>query len=194
MGLFSRLRRATSEARPSAPPSQGADSTTHDDVSPTGSEGAEGVEGAEGADIPADPPRPLHPVDVGLTEADREHLAATLAGLAHDGVDVNHLDALSAAYDRASQAWWALPERRRRSESSPVHRFAVGIGEYLARHTDLKWTRVSDSLGVDLGLMAARDGFAVIPANLVTARFLNRETGWIPGVVGHIVRVRSDSW
>jgi hypothetical protein len=32
----------------------------------------------------------------------------------------------------------------------------------------------------------------VVPANLVAARWMNGETGWLPGVVGHLVRVRAD--
>jgi hypothetical protein len=32
----------------------------------------------------------------------------------------------------------------------------------------------------------------VVPGNLVAARWINGETGWLPGVVRHLVRVRAD--
>jgi hypothetical protein len=145
--------------------------------------------------------RPLRPQDRELLERGRGQLAAT-------GVDLDDLAAIGAAHDADLAAWAALPERRRDDHAAHVDLWGVAVGEYLARHTDLRWTTVADPFGTDLGLMAAgepgesgepgepgtpavRDDFAVIPTNLVSGRWLNGETGWIPGVVGHLVRLRT---
>jgi hypothetical protein len=49
---------------------------------------------------------------------------------------------------------------------------------------------VTDVFGTDLGLVAARADTVVVPHNLVGARWMRGETGWIPGVVEHLVRIR----
>ena len=58
--------------------------------------------------------------------------------------------------------------------------------------TDLSWSRVTDAFGTDLAVAGGKDDFVVVPGNLVAARWMNAETGWVPGVVGHLVRVRAD--
>ena len=71
-------------------------------------------------------------------------------------------------------------------------RFAIGVGEFLARHTDLRWRIVTDVFGTDLALADEREGdFVVVPGNLVASRWMRGETGWIPGVVSHLVNVRA---
>lgn len=42
--------------------------------------------------------------------------------------------------------------------------------------------------GVDLD--GPRGGFMVVPGNLVAGRWMRGETGWVPPVVGHLVRCR----
>jgi hypothetical protein len=51
---------------------------------------------------------------------------------------------------------------------------------------------VTDAFGTDLAVAGGKDDFVVVPGNLVAARWMNAETGWVPGVVGHLVRVRAD--
>ena len=79
-----------------------------------------------------------------------------------------------------------------RTSGEIVERFAIGIGEHLHRATDLSWSRVTDAFGTDLAVAGGKDDFVVVPGNLVAARWMNAETGWVPGVVGHLVRVRAD--
>ena len=56
-----------------------------------------------------------------------------------------------------------------------------------------EWAVVTDVFGTDLGLVAARADTVIVPHNLVGARWMRRETGWIPGVVSHLVRIRPPS-
>lgn len=72
-----------------------------------------------------------------------------------------------------------------------VDRYALLIGEYVARRTDLEWQIVTDVFGTDLAV-ADRFGvtFVIVPSNLVAVRWMRGETGWVPGVVGHMVRCR----
>jgi hypothetical protein len=73
-----------------------------------------------------------------------------------------------------------------------VERFAMGIGEHLHRHTDLRWQLVTDAFGTDLAVADGfKGGFVVVPMNLVAVRWLRREQGWVPGVVGHLVQLRT---
>ena len=73
-----------------------------------------------------------------------------------------------------------------------VEAYAIGIGEYLSRTTDLRWRVVTDVFGTDLAVADQREGdFVVVPHNLVAARWMRGETGWLAGVVGHIVAVRA---
>jgi len=91
---------------------------------------------------------------------------------------------------RRSQ-WRDASTSRQEGHEAIVERYAIGIGEHLSRHTDLSWALVTDAFGTDLALAGGRDEFVVVPSNLVAARWLNQERGWIPGVVAHLVRVRA---
>ncbi len=73
-------------------------------------------------------------------------------------------------------------------------RYALGIGEHLHRHTDLDWQLVTDVFGTDLAVAGGFSGsFSVVPGNLVASRWMRGETGWLPGVVGHLVALRDRS-
>lgn len=144
------------------------------------------------SDLPEfDPGVPLRPRLDAVPDQEQQRIAAGLAALAAEGVEVDDLASLGAAYDAALAAWHATPKRRREDDADVTERFAIGIGEHLARHTDLTWSLVRDAFGTDLAVAGGRDDFVVVPANLVTSRWLNGETGWLPGVVGHLVRVRA---
>jgi hypothetical protein len=112
--------------------------------------------------------------------------------LTEDGVDVDDLHSLSAGLDRAYAAWAAADEDDRPDHAAIVERYAIGIGAHLDRHTDLDWQVVTDVFGTDLSLTEGFKGsFVVVPHNLVAGRWMRGETGWIPAVVGHIVRRRT---
>ncbi len=131
--------------------------------------------------IPRTPAQPLR-------EADREEISRHLQALTDAGVDVDDLASLTNGLDAAYQEWSAT---KAADHSAIVQRFAAGIGEHLARHTDLEWRLVSDVYGTDLGLVESdRAMFMLVPSNIVAARWMRGETMWIPDVVGHLVRRR----
>jgi hypothetical protein len=139
-----------------------------------------------------DPGASLRPFVDPLGDAERARITAALEALAAEGVDVDDLGSLGDGLDRAYAAWTAAPEDGRPDHAAIVERFAVGVGEHLARHTDLDWQVVTDVFGTDLSLTEGFKGsFVVVPHNLVAGRWMRGETGWIPAVVGHIVRRRA---
>jgi hypothetical protein len=139
-----------------------------------------------------DPNASLRPLVDPLGDDERARIRAALESLTEDGVDVDDLASLGAGLDRAYAAWAAAPEDDRPDHAAIVERYAVGIGEYLDRTTDLDWQVVTDVFGTDLSLTEGFKGsFVVVPHNLVAGRWMRGETGWIPAVVGHIVKRRS---
>ncbi|MFC8501677.1 DUF3806 domain-containing protein [Pedococcus sp. NPDC057267] len=134
----------------------------------------------------------LRPVVAPLGAEERSRIDAALAALAQEGVDVDDLGSLSAGLDAAYRAWEQSPEATRPDHAAVVERFAIGIGEHLERHTDLDWQVVTDVFGTDLALTEGFKGtFVVVPHNLVAGRWMRGETGWVPAVVGHMVRRRN---
>jgi hypothetical protein len=143
-------------------------------------------------DMAGGPPEPpLRPVIEPPGVEEQERIARGRAALDGAGVDVDDLPALGAAFDAALTTWQNARKSRREDERDIVERFAIGIGEHLHRHTDLNWSRATDAFGTDLAVAGGRDDFVVVPTNLVSARWMNAEKGWLPGVVGHLVRVRA---
>ena len=139
-----------------------------------------------------DPNASLRPFVDPLGDDERGRIAAALEGLAADGVDVVDLASIGAGLDRAYAAWAAADEDHRPDHAAIVERYAVAIGEYLDRNTDLDWQVVTDVFGRDLSLTEGQKGsFVVVPHNLVAGRWMRGETGWIPAVVGHIVKRRT---
>jgi hypothetical protein len=139
-----------------------------------------------------DPAASLRPLVEPLGDVERARISAALQALADEGVDVDDLTSLGSGLDRAYAAWSAAPQEGRPDHAAIVERYAVGIGEHLERHTDLDWQVVTDVFGTDLSLTEGFKGsFVVVPHNLVAGRWMRGETGWVPAVVGHIVRRRT---
>lgn len=137
------------------------------------------------------PEPPLRPVIRRLGVEEQQRIARGRSALEAAGVDVDDLGALGAAFDAALTHWREATPGRREGHEAIVERYAIGIGEHLSRHTDLSWALVTDTFGTDLAVAGGRDEFVVVPSNLVAARWLNQEQGWIPGVVAHLVAVRA---
>ncbi len=137
--------------------------------------------------------RPLGPRELPLRA---DHLALRdrcIGELAAAGVDLDDLGSIGAGYDADCAAWLARGglKRAKPGDQDPfIQRWGVAIGEHLSRATDLRWATVEDPFGTDLGLFAESDHFALVPTNLVSGRLLNGESGWVPGVVGHLVGLR----
>jgi hypothetical protein len=129
------------------------------------------------------------PVANPVGDDDRARIAAALDRAGAAGVDVDDLDSIGAHFDEAYLRFVADPG----GADGPdviVDTYAVAIGEHLTRHSAREWAVVTDAFGTDLGLVAARADTVIVPHNLVGARWMRGETGWIPGVVGHLVGLR----
>ncbi len=129
------------------------------------------------------------PVAKPLTEAETTRIAASLDELDRRGVDVDDLTSIGAAYDAACTSRVGTDPDNDAKHVCEV--FAIAIGEHLQRHSTLSWAVVSDMFGTDLGLAGSRSETVVVPHNLVSARWMRRERGWIPGVVGHLLRLNA---
>lgn len=129
---------------------------------------------------------PLTPESRRVGEEDRARIAAGLEAVAADGVDVDDLRSISDGLDRALDGWLA---DKGGDHDAIVERYAVAVGEHLARRTDLAWEVVTDVFGTDLAVAAG--DFVVVPTNLVAVRWMRREKGWVPQVVGHLMQVRT---
>lgn len=129
---------------------------------------------------------PLTPESRRVGEEERARIAAGLEAVAADGVDVDDLRSISDGLDRALDGWLA---DKGGDHDAIVERYAVAVGEHLARRTDLAWEVVTDVFGTDLAVAAG--DFVVVPTNLVAVRWMRREKGWVPQVVGHLVQVRT---
>lgn len=174
MGLFS--RKGTGGPTPSTEPDQPTEPGEWGD-----SDGTEEADGP-GGDFSG------RPVAQPLGADERDRIEQALGQAVADGVDIDDLASIGAHYDEAYRAWSAGG-----ADGAPdviVETYAVAIGEYLARHSAREWAVVTDVFGTDLGLVAARADTVVVPHNLVGARWMRGETGWIPGVVSHLVRIR----
>lgn len=129
---------------------------------------------------------PLKPESRRLREEERARIDSLLAALEAEGVDVDDLESVGAGLDRALAHWVSSGGS---DHDEIVARYAVAVGEHLHRHTDLAWEVATDVFGTDLAVVAG--DFVVVPANLVAVRWMRRETGWVPQVVGHLVTLRN---
>lgn len=130
----------------------------------------------------------VEPSSTPISEEDRARIGQAVGELAGEGVDVEDLASLEAGLDAAYREWAAT---RTGDHDVVIARYALGIGEYLNRHTDLDWQIVTDVFGTDLGLSSGfASPFLVVPGNLVAGRWMRGETGWVQDVIGHIERIR----
>src|SRR6476659_4406079 len=116
---------------------------------------------------PEDVELPFRPAIERLGPEEQQRLATGRAAVEKAGLDVTDLGALGAAFDEALATWQSASKGERDDERQIVERFAIAVA-------------------------GGKDDFVVVPGNLVAARWMNAETGWVPGVVGHLVRVRAD--
>ena len=137
---------------------------------------------------------PLRPRDRRCGPAEEDPIASGLEALTAAGVDVGDLESLGAGFDRDLLEWKDISRRKRPDHAGIVEMYAVGIGEHLSRTTDLRWRVVTDVFGTDLAVTDQVEGdFVVVPHNLVAARWMRGEAGWLPGVVRHLIGVRASA-
>lgn len=159
MGLFDRLRGREVDAE-----------ATTDDPDTGGSE----VEGVE----------PLEEIGIRrLTPEDESTLDAVRARYPEHGIDSADLDSIAAAYDRALDAGEGAVE-----SSDLVALVSTAIGDHLVAAAGHRWVVSTDPFGTDLAVEPPRHGIPVVTRTMVAVRWMGRERGWIPGVVGHLAR------
>lgn len=166
MGLFSRRK---SEPEP--------------DVALDGDSG-DGEPSGDDGDV-VDDGRPQRPENAPIGEAEQARIDAALTRMADAGWDVDDLESIATAYDRAFTA--EPPSSPGRDDVVEV--VGLAIGEHLVRHGRMDWRIITDVFGSDLGVVARRRDLSVIPTTIVATRWINGQRGWIPGVVGHLVRL-----
>ena len=116
-----------------------------------------------------------------LTAEEEAGLDAVRARYADHGIDPTDLATVAAAWDRAL----ASPDDAGSAEVVDV--IGTAVGDHLVS-TGYRWVVSSDPFGTDLAVEPPRRGMPVVTRMLVATRWLNRERGWLPGVVGHLAR------
>lgn len=85
-------------------------------------------------------------------------------------------------------AWRAALGRDGESEASEVVTVvATAIGDHLVE-TGYRWVVCTDPFGTDLAVEPPRRGVPVVVRTLVAVRWMQRQDGWVEGVVGHLAR------
>ena len=171
MGLFDKLR-----GRDDEPP------RPHDDP--------DAVSGT-GADDDLDGIYAVEEVGTRRLTADEEAgLEAVRAGYAEHGIDPADLDSVAAAYDRALEQHDDLRGQGGDPDSSAVvELLGTAVGDHLVAVGGYRWVVSTDPFGTDLAVEPPRRGMPVVTRMLVATRWMGRERGWVPGVVGHLARV-----
>jgi hypothetical protein len=117
-----------------------------------------------------------------LTPEEEAELEAVRAGYAEHGIDPADLDSVAAAYDRA------LERHDDEDSSAVVELLGTAVGDHLVAVGGYHWVVSTDPFGTDLAVEPPRRGVPVVTRMLVAVRWMGRERGWIPGVVGHLAR------
>ena len=118
-----------------------------------------------------------------LTADEETALDAVRAGYAAHGIDPGDLESVSAAYDRA------LADSGDTDASAVVELLGTAVGDHLVAVGGYRWVVSTDPFGTDLAVEPPRRGVPVVPRMLVAVRWMAREHGWVPGVVGHLARI-----
>jgi hypothetical protein len=118
-----------------------------------------------------------------LTADEEAGLAAVRAGYAEHGIDPADLDSVAAAYDRA------LDHHDVGDASAVVELLGTAVGDHLVTVGGYRWVVSTDPFGTDLAVEPPRRGTPVVTRMLVATRWMGRERGWVPGVVGHLARM-----
>ena len=117
-----------------------------------------------------------------LTADEEAALDAVRAGYPEHGIDPADLDSIAAAYDRALERHGDL------DSSAVVQLLGTAVGDHLVAVGGYRWVVSTDPFGSDLAVEPPRRGMPVVTGMLVATRWLARDRGWVPGVVGHLAR------
>lgn len=127
-------------------------------------------------------PEPVDEVASRPLSADEEaRLEAHRLRYAGRAIDPADLASIGAAWDAAV----ARGDEDEASEVVTV--VATAIGDHLVG-AGYRWVMSTDPFGTDLAVEPPRRGVPVVVRTLVAVRWMKRETGWVEGVVSHLVR------
>ena len=118
-----------------------------------------------------------------LTADEEVALDAVRAGYAAHGIDPGDLASVAAAYDRA------LADAADEDASALVELLGTAVGDHHVAVGGYRWVVSTDPFGTDLAVEPPRRGVPVVPRMLGAVRWMSREQGWMPGVVGHLARI-----
>ncbi len=117
-----------------------------------------------------------------LTAEEEARLEAYRLRYEPRGIDPADLASIAAAWDRAVAAG------NEAEAAEVVTVVATAIGDHLVG-TGYRWVMSTDPFGTDIAVEPPRRGVPVVVRTLVALRWMQRETGWIDGVVGHLARI-----
>jgi hypothetical protein len=137
-------------------------------------------EGVEEADEPVDSitSRAPTPEEEATLDAARRHYAAR-------GIDPSDLASIAAAYEAA------LAEAEVAGDAHEcVSVVSTAIGDHLVGQ-GYRWVVSTDPFGTDLAVEPPRRPVPVVVGTLVAVRWMQRDSGWVEPVVGHLARAGS---
>lgn len=98
------------------------------------------------------------------------------------------LDIDPADLSTIAAAWEAAVDRGHEDEASDVvTTVSTAIGDHLVGH-GYRWVMSTDPFGTDLAVEPPRRGVPVVVRTLVAVRWMQRQRGWLEGVVTHLAR------
>lgn len=117
-----------------------------------------------------------------LTAEEESRLEASRLRYEPRGIDPADLGSIAAAWERAV----AAGDESEAAEVVTV--IATAIGDHLVG-TGYRWVMSTDPFGTDLAVEPPRRGIPVVVRTLVALRWMQRESGWVEGVVSHLARI-----
>ena len=118
------------------------------------------------------------PEEESVLDAARAHYAA-------HGIDPADLSSIASAYERALDE---AGEEGGAAEAVTV--LATAVGDHLVTR-GYRWVVTTDPFGTDLAVEPPRRPVPVVVSTLVAVRWMQRERGWLTGVVEHLARAGS---
>jgi hypothetical protein len=114
-------------------------------------------------------------------------MASHLAFAVECDVDVNDPRQIGDFYEMLLGSWHSSPEGSRSDPNTSINVLGTAFGEYLVRHTPLRWVIASDAQGTELAVHDDRTDFLVYPANVIAKRWVEQDTGdFIPAMASEI--------
>ncbi len=117
------------------------------------------------------------------TAEEEASLEEARARYAERGIDPADLATIAAAYEAA-----LVEAGAEGAASELVSVLSTAIGDHLTHH-GYRWVVSTDPFGTDLAVEPPRRPVPVVVRTLVAVRWMQRESGWVEPVVGHLARI-----